>query len=276
MALDGTIKLPLLGEVNKKYAVIGLGGAVAIVGIVIIRKHANATAASGTSAGTGTAAAGADTQTDPAGNTGVIDPQTGYVYGSPEDEAVLAQTSEPGFSDFGSAGAIDPSTGVPYADETPTPVPPVQPAPVQTSGPPYATRELWIEAAENDLDAPNLQTIAANVFAGIGVTDADKSVFLEAVALEGSPPGGYPSPIKTTDTPGHPQPKPSVAQVTVPNVTGQRGEAAKATLERNGFKVIQDPASTPKGKSTTVTSQNPLAGSKAAKGSTVAIGLKVT
>jgi len=33
--------------------------------------------------------------TDPAGNTGTIDPATGFVYGSPEDLAVLAGSSGP-------------------------------------------------------------------------------------------------------------------------------------------------------------------------------------
>lgn len=36
------------------------------------------------------AGSGSGSQTDPAGNTGVINPQTGYVYGSPEDKAALA------------------------------------------------------------------------------------------------------------------------------------------------------------------------------------------
>jgi hypothetical protein len=39
------------------------------------------------------AAGAAGNQTDPAGNTGTIDPATGFVYGSPEDLAVLAGQS---------------------------------------------------------------------------------------------------------------------------------------------------------------------------------------
>lgn len=41
-----------------------------------------------------TSAAGANQQTDPAGNVGSIDPSTGYVYGSPEDQAALASNDE--------------------------------------------------------------------------------------------------------------------------------------------------------------------------------------
>ncbi len=37
-----------------------------------------------------TTAAGANQQTDPAGNVGSIDPSTGYVYGTPEDQAAQA------------------------------------------------------------------------------------------------------------------------------------------------------------------------------------------
>jgi PASTA domain-containing protein len=62
---------------------------------------------------------------------------------------------------------------------------------------------------------------------------------------------------------------------TVPNVVGQRGEAASAAIKGAGFKPLQTPSSTAKGKSTTVTSQNPKGGAKAAKGSDVAYAVKV-
>lgn len=47
---------------------------------------------------------GTGQQTDPAGNSGVIDPATGYVYGSPEDQAGLAARSG------GGGGTADTST----------------------------------------------------------------------------------------------------------------------------------------------------------------------
>lgn len=50
------------------------------------------------SAGAGTAGQ----QTDPAGNTGVIDPETGYVYGSPED--IAARNANQGSGGGGSGG----------------------------------------------------------------------------------------------------------------------------------------------------------------------------
>lgn len=50
-------------------------------------------------------------QTDPAGNTGTINPRTGYVYGSPEDKAALASnsgtTTDPGTSGATVAGKYE-------------------------------------------------------------------------------------------------------------------------------------------------------------------------
>ena len=62
---------------------------------------------------------------------------------------------------------------------------------------------------------------------------------------------------------------------TVPNVVGQRGEAASAAIKGAGFKPLQTPSSTARGKSTKVTSQNPKGGTKAAKGSDVAYAVEV-
>lgn len=53
---------------------------IAAVGIWYYFSKKNGTTASASGAGT----------TDPAGNTGVIDPTTGYVYGSPEDQSALS------------------------------------------------------------------------------------------------------------------------------------------------------------------------------------------
>ena len=56
------------------------------------------------------AATGQTTQTDPAGNTGVIDPATGFVYSSPEDLAALQSGAAGGGSDLtGAAGAAGPA-----------------------------------------------------------------------------------------------------------------------------------------------------------------------
>jgi hypothetical protein len=57
----------------------------------------------------------ANQQTDPAGNVGSIDPATGYVYGTPEDEAALASQNS-GSTGEGSGGTGSTSGGQTYAD----------------------------------------------------------------------------------------------------------------------------------------------------------------
>lgn len=106
------------------------------LGLVYYYQKQNAKPA-GSTATTGTA-------TDSAGNTGVIDPQTGYVYDSPQDIAALqAQTATQAASgssggDTGASsggGATDTSggagTGAPSGGPSPTPppasAPPVNP-----------------------------------------------------------------------------------------------------------------------------------------------------
>lgn len=56
-----------------------------------------------------TSSAAQTTGTDPAGNTGIIDPATGYVYGSSEDSAALAAAGNTGGSDLtGAQGPAGP------------------------------------------------------------------------------------------------------------------------------------------------------------------------
>lgn len=64
-------------------------------------------------------------------------------------------------------------------------------------------------------------------------------------------------------------------EVTLPNEIGKRGEAGQNALKALGLKTKQTPARTPKGKTTTITSQKPGSGTKVPKGSTVDVGLKV-
>jgi PASTA domain len=84
----------------------------------------------------------------------------------------------------------------------------------------------------------------------------------------GSSPGG-----------GNPQPSPpqptGTATVTVPNITGERGEAGKDILAAAGLKLKQSPPGSPKGKTTTIISQNPKGGAKVAKGTTVSDVIRV-
>src|SRR4029077_8617433 len=123
-------------------------------------------------------------QTDPAGNVGVIDPETGYVYGSTQDEQALGQGFGTGISDFGgSTGSIDPETGHPVgfiADEpalgtlggggtggSTTP----------SGG--ITTNSSWLTEAVGALpgDSSTIQTALASVLGGLTVTNYQKNLF---------------------------------------------------------------------------------------------------
>ena len=93
-----------------------------------------------------TAAAGAAQGvqgTDPAGNTGVIDPATGFVYGSPEDLAILQGEATSGYGgnnpgdgsgSGGSGGSGGPVNGGPI--HVPQPVGPIPKGPGEGGPPP--------------------------------------------------------------------------------------------------------------------------------------------
>lgn len=69
------------------------------------------------------------------------------------------------------------------------------------------------------------------------------------------------------------QPKPPhkgiTRTVTVPDVVGKPGEAARDAIMKAGLRARQIPARTPAGKPTVVVSENPRGGGKARKGSVV-------
>src|SRR5215472_8104204 len=160
-----TVKLPVLGEVNKKTAVIGVGAAAGISIFVYIR-HRNAQNAAQATAGGSSPASGTDSG---------IDPSTGIPY-----------------ADEGGSSAIDPATGIPYAEEYGggySSFPGggagyVSPPPVTTtssSGP--QTNEDWITTAESVLpgNTATIQTALVRIFGGLTVTHAQKNIYDEAV-----------------------------------------------------------------------------------------------
>jgi hypothetical protein len=78
----------------------------------------------------------------------------------------------------------------------------------------------------------------------------------------------------TNPQPTPPGKKPTTSQsISVPNVVGKTGQNAAAQLKKAGLAYAQSPVSTPKGKRTKVTSEEPAAGKKVAKGSTVHVKL---
>jgi hypothetical protein len=164
------LNIPGIGKLPTWFVVGGLG----LVVLLILRNRS----------GSGPAAA-AGTSTDPAGNVGVIDPATGYVYGSPEDTAGLAA----------SAGSQTPAATGTGAGSVGDQV---------TNGPPFTTNAAWSQYAVATLSASGYDpgTLSAELglyLAGQGVTPSQQTDINAAIAVAGLPPvagaGGKPPAI---------------------------------------------------------------------------------
>lgn len=215
--MPADIKLPGLGEVPKKYVVGGVvaGGGIAIIVFVRSRKASQANTANQTAAQAGLV-------TDPAGNQcAAVDPNSGYCPGSPED--VSYQQSASGY--YGTPGGV---SGAGTTAPVPSDGGSQGTTPIAPTGP--QTNAEWVTAALAVLpggDTPENEAALAGVLGGLTVTTAQKDIFLEAVGLVGQPPQGYPAPIKTSDTAGHPGPKVTAA-----------GAVSNLTVTAHGTTVI--------------------------------------
>ena len=258
MALEGDIKVPLLGDVPKKTAVLVTVGAAGLGVVVYLRARSAAQSAAS------------------AGST---------------DATATPDTSDTGDSGYYGDSGIDPDTGVPYADESGYGGDMTGDSGYDAAGYPIgsaadlawqqeqntgiSTNEQWLEQAISGAVPGSPDTIQAalsGVLGGLTVTTAQRNLFLEAVGILGQPPQGYPQPIKTSDTPGQPG-TPATQEVTVPNVVGQPQEAAFAILSAAGLHAAGTPVI--HGKVLTVESQSPVAGKKVKRGSTVTLTSKV-
>jgi hypothetical protein len=251
----GDVKLPLFGDVPKKYAIGGGLAAAAVVVIVIVRNRNAAAAAPADTTTTDATGDADDSDTDDSG----IDPATGIPYAD--------ETGDDSGDDYGDIDAeegIDPNTGIPYADEDGG-----SGGITGTTGTAITTNDEWVSEGMSDLPGSQatIQAALTAVLGGLTVTTAQRNLFLEAVGVNGQPPQGYPQPIKTSDTGA--QPKPPAGKTPVPNVVGQPQEAAFALLSQAGFK----PTGTKviHGETLIVRSQTPKARASAAKGSTVRV-----
>ena len=273
------VKIPGLGEVPKKYAIIGGVAIVGIGGVLYWRWRQNQAAAQ---AAASTSTGSASMVTDPAGNQcAQVDSLTGYCPGTPEDEQAQQQAAEgsdigEGYEDSGGAGYSEyPYQGNPvYTDpngeqcaqldsdgycpgDNPITTPPPSTNPVTTNA-------EWV--TEVDATFPNYTQALAMVLGGVPVTTAQKTQFLEAVGIYGNPPQGYPTPIQTTDTAT--QPAPPAAKKAVPLVIGKTRDVGTAALRAAGFKVTVSGTQPAKG-SAYIEKQNPNGGTLVAPGSTV-------
>lgn len=170
----GQLNIPGVGKLPTWFVLAGVG----VVLVLIIRNRSSS----------GSAAAG--TSTDPAGNTGVIDPATGYVYGSPEDLAA-AQTSA-------AASTADTSgtSGGSISDQV-------------TNGPPFTSNAAWSQYAVATLEGsgydPGTLTSELGLYlAGAPVTAAQQADINAAIAVAGYPPvagaNGQPPAINVAGT----------------------------------------------------------------------------
>lgn len=193
--LEGTVKVPIFGEVPKKTALLVGGGIAVLVGIMYYRgKKASAAAASVAAAG-----------------SSEINPATGFAYGSPEDAAAMAAQAAyvtPGGVGTGGGGG----------------------SPGQPTG--FTSNGQWAQAAEQYMQAEGLIVEPTALASALGkyitghqATPLDSDLIHQAIAFQGYPPisgpNGYPPAINTsTDPVPTPDPTPTPTALSAP--TGVR------------------------------------------------------
>lgn len=249
MALDGTVKIPLVGTVKKKWA---LGGAVilaVILGVAYYRHSRNASPAAAASTTTGTQ--------DP----NAIDPATGLTYA--EEAAGIQSGTLAGYgSAYGDTSGIvgyDAQGNPIYADQVgygPTPS--------------YVNNAAWAQAAEQYLvgttgaDAGTVAAALGVYLTGQTLSSAQASVVQSAIGFFGRPPDqgpdGYPPALRLGAPPS--------STVSVPDVVGDAAGDAHNKIVAAGLVPIADPGQKPHDK---VTSTSPRGGTHVAQGSQVLI-----
>lgn len=194
MALEGTVHTPI-GEFPKKYVVIGGIGLAVLIGIGYYRSKKSKAA----------------TPTD----TSNIDPATGFVYGSADDQNALA-----------AQGSALPTAVPGGASQIPS----------LNSAAGFQSNGQWAQNAEQYLVAQGLIVDPTALSAALGAyitgqpvtSDAEHSLISQAIAFDGYPPiagpNGYPPAINTnnpTPTPPTPTTTPSpTPRQTKTNTTG--------------------------------------------------------
>jgi hypothetical protein len=290
-ALEGDVKVPLVGEVPKKAAAAGLVGVGILIVIHYVRKSQAAPAATAAAAATGTS------QYPPDGTVGnpddpySTDPATGQTYGneaSGSGGAYGAYSADAG--DVGDSAAsstypwdgtvgdeadpysLDPASGITFGNEgLATGGANANP----DGGPPFANNSDWetwaiqqLTASDPDIDAGDLTTALGLYLNGQPVSAAQKTLIFDATGIASDPPvagsGGYPPNVRTNGATG-----PATASVAVPNVVGDSQANAFSAISAAGLKATGSPVIP--GTVIYVTKQTPAAGAKVAEGSTVTL-----
>jgi hypothetical protein len=220
MALDLKSKnwdVPFIGEIDRNWILLGGVGTVALVFLVRYRMKKTQTKQQQQQP-TEVYIAG-QLGTDPAGNSGPIDPETGYVYGSPEDLERLGELSIEEYSE----AIYYPPQMVPdvagehgHEDED------------GKGRRGKRTNAQWVRDAladfSDEFGRDHLEDVLYKVLAGHPVTSAQKAMFLEVVSREGPPPQGYPKPIKLLDTDAQPKPVSPPSKLALPKAVSPPSE----------------------------------------------------
>jgi hypothetical protein len=189
--LEGSVQTPF-GPVKKKTGLIIVGAAVVILGVAYYRSKKASDAAAIASAG---ASVG-------------VDPATGFLYGSAEDAAALANQGSYISPGGGGNGASVGGSGT-----------------IPTTG--FATNGAWSQAAIQYMQSAGLVEDAAQLSAALGkyiagspVTDVQKSLIEQAIAFQGYPPvpgpAGYPPSVNQAPVPTTPPPTTTPPATTPP------------------------------------------------------------
>lgn len=288
-SLAGTVKVPVIGNVPKKEAAIGLVVVATLIGVYYYRQRQSSSSATGTSS-----AAAAGTSSDqypPDGTVGnpqdpySTDPATNQTYG---DEAAgsggtfgafgtgsgLSSSSFPWDGTYGNSSdpySLDTSTGQTYGNEG---LAGNIPSSSGSSGPPFTSNEAWSnwvlqqEQTNNPGSNVGAWTDALGLYLnGQPVDTSQRQIIFDAIAIGGDPPiagtNGYPPNVRLNGSKG------GQTTVTVPAVTGDRADTARQKLRAAGLAYnISDKATG------SVTAQSPKAGANAHQGSTVRLTLK--
>lgn len=257
------VKLPGLGEVPKKYLLWGGIAAAGIIGVIVIRGRANASA--GTPADTtGTTADTSGTGTD---GSSYVDPGA---YGAYDTSGLGGGSAY----DYGTGGTGFDAVGYPIGSQADIQWQAQQYGGITGTATQVTTNSQWVTEALGNVpgDSGTVRSALSHVLAGLTVTTAQKDLFLEAVALNGQPPQGYPQPIKTSDTAAHPGTQDQ--NVKIPVVTGEVIADAQRELAAVGLK-SRVSGTIPHGKTGLAKTQSPKAGTVVKRNSTVTLTVKV-
>lgn len=250
-------------HIKKTYVYLGVA-ATAVVGYALYRRQKNASAAA-TPASSTTGTPG--TSTDPAGNVGTINPATGFVYGSAEDQAALQSASAGAYGGYGGYGGGYGGYGN-YGNNNGTGYP---------QG--FTNNAQWAQAAEQYItggaggagSTDPVGNALGKYLTGGELTPDQVGIVNQAIAFEGYPPvsgpNGYPPSMRTS-----PNPPPPGNTNTVPNVMGQPAGEAFNVITAAGLSPHEDsPNIRP---DWIINSQTPRAGTKVRSGSQVRYNAK--